>query len=300
MSIEPRDGAPRPEDATVVDARNGRVMPGLADMHVHFGTGGLGPTDAERLDRVLRQFVVYGVTTVLNLGATHGTSDAIHRLRAGIDAGTLIGPTIYASGGLITLPGSHPVGTIMFPPERHDLQAYDWTTRGVFIVDSPKDMRTTVDRRAVGGADAVKVVIESGPPPFGDTHPQMPPAMVTAAAEAAHARGLPLLAHASSIDELEVALDAGVDGIVHLVRHPATPDDALFARMRAAGVWYIPTMSIHVWPDVWGVPADQFTESFLREGVDPSAIASLLDSPMLPRAPAGEEDWAVRRAAVSA
>jgi hypothetical protein len=92
-SVESRDRTTLPPGARVIDARDRWVMPGLADMHVHFGTGGLGPTDAGSVGRILRQFVFYGVTTVLNLGATHGTPESLGALRARIAAGTLVGPT---------------------------------------------------------------------------------------------------------------------------------------------------------------------------------------------------------------
>jgi imidazolonepropionase-like amidohydrolase len=298
-SVGPRRGL-AVGGARVLDRRDGWVLPGLADMHVHFGNGGLMRTDSARLDRVLRQFPFYGVTTVLNLGATHGTLDSLAALRSRITDGSLEGPTILGTGGLITVPGSHPVGTIMFPPADSDSEAYDWTLRGVFVVSSTAEMKATVDRLAARGADAVKIVIESGPPPFGDHHPQMSPALAAAAVEAGHAHGLRVFAHASSVDELEVALEARVDGVVHLVRHPSTPNAALLARMREAGLWYVPTMGIHVWPDVWGDPGDQLSDPFLRAGVDPGAIASLLDSPRLPRAAPAAEDWAARRAAVAA
>jgi imidazolonepropionase-like amidohydrolase len=298
-SVGPREGAELPEGVAVLDRRDGWVMPGLADMHVHFGSGGLIGTDAADLDGVLRQFVFYGVTTVLNLGATHGTASSLAALRARIASGELEGPTVLGTGGLITVPGSHPVETIMFPPEGADPQDVDWSGRGVFIVDSTAALRATVDRLAAEGADAVKIVIESGPPPFGDDHPQMSLELATAAVVAGHAHDLPVFAHASSVDELRVALDAGVDGVVHLVRHPEPPDAALLARMRQAGVRYVPTMGIHVWPDVWGDPADHLTDPFLRAGVDRRAIDSLLASPRL-RTPPSEDDWARRRAAVDA
>jgi imidazolonepropionase-like amidohydrolase len=299
-SVGPREGSSLPVGVPVLDRRDCWVMPGLADMHVHFGTGGLRPTDPVALDQVVRQFPFYGVTTVLNLGATHGTADSLAALRSRIADGSLPGPSILGTGGLITIPGSHPVGTIMFPPADADAATYDWTARGVFVVDSPAGMRETIDRLAARGADAVKIVVESGPPPFGDHHPQMSPQLAAAAVAAGHAHGLRVFAHASSLDELRVALDAGVDGVVHLVRHPSAPDAELFARMRTAGLWYVPTMGIHVWPDIWGDPADQLTDLFLRSGVDPGVLDSLLDSPLLPRAAPTAEDWATRRAAVAA
>ena len=50
-------------------------------MHVHFGRGGGLPNSPQSVERVLRQFLFYGVTTVLNLGAHYGRADQILELR---------------------------------------------------------------------------------------------------------------------------------------------------------------------------------------------------------------------------
>ena len=109
------------------------VIPGLADMHVHFGTVGLLPFDSHTVDRVLRQFLYYGVTTIFNVGATGGGLDDVLDLRAGRAAGRLVGPRIYATGGLLTVPGSHPIATIMDRPKGADAATYDWSKRGVWV-----------------------------------------------------------------------------------------------------------------------------------------------------------------------
>lgn len=293
------DGSALPERATVIDARGKFVIPGLSDMHVHFGTGGLVPGDARTVDRVLGQFLFYGVTTVLNVGATNGALGDILDLRRRVTEGDIPAPTIYATGGLLTVPGSHPIATIMRVPDGADPATYDWSQRGVWVVRTPADVREVVARLAAAQMDGIKIVVESGPGVFGDDHPQMPPPLISAAVEEAHRHGLPVFAHASSPDELQAVVEAGVRAVIHLVGpEPVGPE--LLAAMRQRAVYYVPTLSLLVRTGVWGDPAAALTDPFLRSGVDKAVIDSLLNSPLAPDAPPTEEDWARRRGLMQA
>lgn len=297
--IAAADDATLPVGATVIHGAGKYVIPGLADMHVHFGTGGLVSSDSLTVDRVLRQFLFYGVTTVLNVGATNGSVDEILELRRRLAEGEPQAPNIYATGGLITVPGSHPIATIMHVPDDADAATYDWSERGVWVVRTPAEVSELVARLAAAGMDGIKVVVESGPGPFGDHHPRMSPELVTAAVEEARRHGLSVFAHATSPDELEDGVEAGVGAFMHLVgREPVDP--GLLAAVRGRGIYNVPTLSLFVWADAWGEPADVLTDPFLRSGVEERVIASLLASPLAPTAPPTEEDWASRRAMLQA
>lgn len=299
VGVTAADEATLPEGATVIDGAGKYVIPGLADMHVHFGTGGLLASDSLTVDRVLRQFLFYGVTTVLNVGATNGSMDDILELRQRLVEGELQAPNIYATGGLLTVPGSHPIATIMHVPEGADTATYDWSQRGVWVVRTPAEVREVVGRLAAAGMDGIKVVIESGPGPFGDDHPQMPPELVTAAVEEARRHGLSVFAHATSQHELEAGVESGVRAFMHLLgREPIHP--GLLTSVREQGIYAVPTLSLFVWADAWADPADVLTDPFLRSGVEERVIASLLASPLAPTAPPTEEDWASRRAMLQA
>jgi imidazolonepropionase-like amidohydrolase len=288
------DGTPR------LDASGKFVIPGLADMHVHFGTGGRLPFDSLTVDRVLRQFLYYGVTTVFNVGATGGSLDDVLALRRRQDQGRLMGPHVYATGGLITVPGSHPVATIMHQPNGVDPDMYDWSKRGVWVVRTPDEMRRTVARLGAAGMDGVKIVVESGPKAFGDNHPQMSPALVAAAVEEADRRGLEVFVHATSLDELEVALAHHVHAIMHLVADPAPPRRALLDAMAERRTYYVPTLSLFIWTGTWGDPAQTLTDPFLTSGIEARVIKSLVESPLAPKSPPSSADWAWRRGLLGA
>ncbi len=80
----------------VLDARGQYVIPGLADMHTHFGTGVRGPEEDDTTP-VLARLLDYGVTTTLNLGSFEARPGRIDALRAAMRAGTLHGPRLLAA-----------------------------------------------------------------------------------------------------------------------------------------------------------------------------------------------------------
>lgn len=274
---------------TIIDGTGKFVMPGLADTHVHFGNGGFVENE-NPTDRVLRQFLYYGVTSVLNVGGTHGSLEDIATLKKRKEAGDLIAPHIYATGGLITVPGSHPVATLMRLPEGADPETYDWKPRGVWLVETPEAMRAVIDSIADQGVSGVKIVVDSGPTFFGDNHPQMPPALIESAAKAANEHGLPVFAHATSPDELSDVVAANVRAVMHLV-HEADTDAGLLDRMAEKGIFYVPTLSVTIMPDVWGDPAANLTDPFMHEGVESDVIESVLASGIIPGGAATAEDF---------
>ena len=99
----------------VMDIAGGYVIPGLADMHTHFGTGVRAP-DEDDTKPVLARLLYYGVTTTLNLGSFQAWPERIDSLRSEMDRGILQGPRLLAVGALITVPGSHPTTTIYSRP----------------------------------------------------------------------------------------------------------------------------------------------------------------------------------------
>lgn len=139
VAVGPEGETDMPDARRVIDAAGKYVVPGFADMHVHFGSGGLERVENTTADRLLRQFLFYGVTTVFSVGASGGDAASIGALRSRVASGDVTAPHIYATGSMLTLPGSHPVATIMRVPAGVDPQNYDWSTRGVALVETIDD-----------------------------------------------------------------------------------------------------------------------------------------------------------------
>jgi len=90
---------PVPGGATVIDGAGRYLVPGLTDAHVHLTTDmPWAPVRPDFGDAPL--YLAYGVTTVVNL---RGTPTQLEWRRR-IEAGELLGPTIYTSGEFVNEP----------------------------------------------------------------------------------------------------------------------------------------------------------------------------------------------------
>jgi len=88
-----------PDEADVVDGRERYLLPGLTDSHVHITTDmPWAPARPDFGDAPL--YLAHGVTTVVNL---RGTQTQLEWKRR-IEAGEILGPTIYTSGEFVNEP----------------------------------------------------------------------------------------------------------------------------------------------------------------------------------------------------
>ena len=96
-----------------IDARGKYLIPGLMDVHIHlrggFDTAATpedkpGPPNRSEGVEALASFLYAGVTTVVDVG---NRPEHILPLRADERAGRILSPRIFATGNLITYPGSH-------------------------------------------------------------------------------------------------------------------------------------------------------------------------------------------------
>lgn len=87
-----------PSDVVVVDCTGQYLVPGLTDAHVHVSGTPVMPARDDFGDAPI--YLAYGVTTVVNLSGT----PTILEWRRRINAGTLLGPTIYTSGPFVNEP----------------------------------------------------------------------------------------------------------------------------------------------------------------------------------------------------
>lgn len=225
----------------VVDLRDGFVLPGLIDSHVHL-TGEQGPS--ARLDEVTqseaaqafvgaryaRRTLAAGFTTVADLGASN---EAIFALRDAIAAGDVEGPRIVASGSAIAAHGGH--GDIH--GYRHDVME---VLRSPSICSGVDDCSRAVREQIRAGADVIKITATGGvlSNTAAGLNQQMSDAELRAIVETAHRLGRRVTAHAHGADGITTFLRAGGDSIEH-----GTYLDAEGIRlMRQSGAWLVPTL----------------------------------------------------------
>ena len=201
-----------PENAERIDAAGRTALPGLIDAHVHSFGG--ARADALR----------FGVTTLLDMFRPPSDFQSQHTARESLE------PTdradLFSAGYLATAEGGH--GT------QYGID--------VPIPAGPEDAGAWVDARLAEGSDWIKIVVESGRGWGGET-PTLDAPTVRALVDAAHARGVLAVAHVTTRAEAELAVSAGVDGLVHLfIDEPVDPDTA--ADWAERRLFVIPTLPV--------------------------------------------------------
>ncbi|GAA2679120.1 amidohydrolase family protein [Nonomuraea recticatena] len=203
-----------------IDGAGATLLPGLIDAHTH------------TFDGDLAQALRFGVTTELDMFCLPGNLARQRRLAAERDDVA----DLRSSGILATAPGGHP-SQIMEATSGQDLG----DAVGAFdTVADAGQAKAFVEARLAEGADYLKIVIDSGHVAGLDL-PVLAPDVVAALVEAGHAAGLMAIAHAVTTEDAVVALDAGVDGLAHLVTDPLPQEVA--ARIAAQDVFVVSTLT---------------------------------------------------------
>ena len=187
--------------ARVVDAAGRFAMPGLWDLHVHFG-GGEALIQENR--NLLPLYVAHGITTVRD--AAGDLSPNVLAWRSAVAAGTLLGPTIYTSG-----------------PK---LEGINSVWPGDLEVGTPDEVRAALDRLQGMKVDFVKI-----------TENTLKPDLYLFALREATARGFTTSAHVPVAVTLDQASEAGLDSIEHMsyLLRGGSPREAELSAAVAAG-----------------------------------------------------------------
>lgn len=217
-------------DATVIDASDHTLLPGLIDTHVHMIFDAscdpvghlLGESLYTSLLKGVRNAAVAlqrGVTTVRDLGGNAGLPYA---LRDAVRAGNVPGPRILSSGEVITTTGGH-----------CHFMGHE--------ADDPLGVLRAARLEMKAGADVIKVMATGGSLTPGSSVDltQFSFNDIQPAVREAHSHGLRVAAHANGLEGISNAVRAGVDSI----EHGTYIDHDVMARMRDQGTWWVPTMT---------------------------------------------------------
>ena len=210
----------------VIDGHGKYLTPGLMDVHIHLH-GGVEPQAdlaATRAAAVhaLASYLYAGVTTVYDAG---NQADVILPLRAEERAGEIASPRIFATGNLITYPGSH--GAAM----------------AVTIQDFEKD-KAKLDRHiAEQQPDVVKLTLEEEGWGARPMIPLMPEPLLRDIIRYYNLHGIRTTIHVSSELRAEEAIFAGTDTLAHpVIQGPVS--DSFVKLMAAKKIPFASTLTI--------------------------------------------------------
>ncbi len=210
-----------PEGAPVIPGDGRRyLMPGLADLHVHYNSN----SHEAHNDHIL--FLANGVTTLREMW---GVADELSLSERGaIAAGIRHGPTIYAASPGMDGPGGPWAGGT--PP-----------------IQTVEQARETVAQHVAKGYDFIKV------------YNLLAPAVYDAIVEEAGRQGIRVIGHVPQAVGLERALAAGQSSLEHLIGFGLAASSTRsittgvldmaevnrLARLSsAAGAWHTPTITV--------------------------------------------------------
>ena len=228
--------------AKVIDGKGRTLMPGLIDVHVHFGFGSLlltqlydPDTTPEKLGAAMAksagQMLLRGFTAARDMGGP------IFPLKRAIDAGKTPGPRIWPSGAVISQTSGH--GDFRAPNER-SRRFFGKPSRAeeygaTFIADGRDEVLTATRENLRMGASQIKLMAGGG------TSSDYDPIDVTqytldemkAAVEAADDWNTYVAVHAYTPRAVRRAIEAGVK----CIEHGQLLDEPTIELMAQRGVW---------------------------------------------------------------
>jgi imidazolonepropionase-like amidohydrolase len=225
-----------PSELLVLGGVNHWVVPGIVDAHVHLSRLA-GNQPAADGNTFLATGLETGLVGIRDLSAP---LDQALRWRTGHQPPPSRWPVVAVSGPALISPQGY--------------QADCWSGGGTELVGTPAQARWVVQRLAADGADLIKLGLDPGP----GAGPVPSPAVVQAVVTAAHDTGLPVLAHALTVELVGRALDAGVDELAHV---PTGRLDRVLVERLAAG----------------GVKVTSTLQSFFSQGSGRDAAANAAD-----------------------
>ncbi|MET7457972.1 amidohydrolase family protein [Streptomyces sp. NPDC005574] len=247
-------GGDVPSEAQIVDAQGATLLPGLIDAHVH--------TNEDSLALALR----FGVTTELEMQGTNTADNRAHI--TGNDAMA----DVRSSGFAITPPGGHPSelfpeGFRPGPPPGADAGAKPVGSPPLMPFSStPEQAAGFIPQLIERGSDYIKFMVDDGSVEGHPGLPMLDQATLNAGVAEAKKHGMLTVAHALTIDATRMAVEAGIDGLVHLFMDGPHTEE-IISLIRDADVFVVPCVVLNA--SMMGITGDRLAD-------DPR-VASRLD-----------------------
>ncbi|GAB4014384.1 amidohydrolase family protein [Spirosoma migulaei] len=228
-----------PKGTTIIDLAHCTLTPGLIDAHTHLLIEQKTQTETgfqeaaklpaqQRIEQgltIAKQHLQAGITTVRDVGNSGQYLDI--RLQKLLLANKALGPSLYASGPIMSPPGGQ-FGKL-FPADSFIIDQEYRVIRGA------ADARTAVLDHIKQGVNVIKVCMNTD-------NRVLAPEEIKAIVLTAHAHQIPVTAHATYDESARDAVLAGVDGI----EHGYSLSDSTLSLMAERKVYLVPTdVSIH-------------------------------------------------------
>ncbi|MBI1851643.1 MAG: CIA30 family protein [Planctomycetes bacterium] len=254
-------GSAIPAAATVIDASDGTVLPGLFDLHVHIAVpGSFGLAAMPKPEANLASHLYCGVTSVLDL---HGDEATIFALRDASRTSPSMA-RLFTVGAAFTVPHGH--CTQFGVPANEVTSVADVDAR--FAALLPKK------------PDAIKAALEHGKWGGLPEMPTLSAELFQSIGDHAHSAHLPLFSHVWTLDEALTATRGGARALAHGVFiGKASPE--LIAEMKTRHVAYVPTLSVVIAGLRARAGKPPYAAPLAKEALNPDLYATLNDADAL-------------------
>jgi imidazolonepropionase-like amidohydrolase len=255
-----------PTGAETIALPGTTLMPGLIEGHSHLLLHPYNETSwndqvareplAYRVARAVnhaRETLMAGITTVRDLGS-EGAGYADVGLRRAIEEGVIPGPRMLVAGPAMVATGSY--GPKGFAPE--------WTVpQGAEEASGPEGVARVARDQIGRGVDLIKVYADYRYGPNGEARPTFTLEELRRIIEVANSSGRPVVAHASTVEGMRRAIEAGVE----TVEHGDGGTDEIWKLMVAKKVGFCPTLAA-------GDATSQYAGWKKGSGPEPARIAA--------------------------
>ncbi|CAM3197977.1 amidohydrolase family protein [Nocardioides dubius] len=210
------------DDTDTIDGTGATLLPGLIDAHVH--------TNRESLALALQ----FGVTTELEMQGTNTQEN-----RGAISDDDTVADVRSAGFG-ITPPGGHP--SELFPDDFRPGPPPGARPTGppplMPFSTTPAQAAAFIPQLIERGSDYIKFMVDDGTVE-GHPVPMLDQATLNAGVAEAKRHGILTVAHALTLDATRMAIEAGIDGLVHLFMD-GPHNDEIVVLAKEAGVFFVP------------------------------------------------------------
>ncbi len=201
-------------DTTLLDNKKNRIdgtgkflIPGLFDCHVH----------TSDFERDFPRFIHYGVTSIFITGGSLCTNDFYAAMCKQGNQDTIPAPIVFHTSQHFSMEGRHPSKTY---------SSSNWRDgESIFYLKDTIQIQRLVKEVSKYPIVGIKLTIEDGPaPPFVERIPQ---SFIDKTVKEASKYGLEVFAHISDNIELEMAINGGVQNLVHFTGVKIDPKDSI-------------------------------------------------------------------------
>jgi imidazolonepropionase-like amidohydrolase len=221
------ENLPTPEGARIIDAKGQTLIPGLFDLHTHLrASGALSPLVAD-WGKVLKTYLVSGVTSVNDYSSYGEMFEPMRRL---MREGVVVGPRVH-------------LAVRVSPPGGHGAES-GYGSMFTLEARTPEKAHEIMQDALTYKPDLIKIFTDGWRYGATPSLPSMNEETIAAITEDAHKAGVKVMTHTLTLENAKITVRAGVDSLVHGIQDRDI-DDEFVQLIKSKGTGYTATLAVY-------------------------------------------------------